>query len=364
MMVTYIAANENSGRLQKIAFKEAPVGRVAATQPHNVSYTFDDAGNPTKGVVDTGTTTIYSPNHRNQYDSVGTDSVSNGNFHEMNSYQAVTYDYINDAHLDKVTDISGNNYTLTYDAPPGQTPILEYYRYDVFGQPAIYGPDNQVRQASLYSNRFLFTGREYNANFGFYEYRVRAYHPSLGCFMSEDPKLFDPGDYNLFRYCHNDPVDNVDPMGSADEKREPWYNHQEQAKELGKLQALLNQKLLLGYGAISLGGLQYALTQLQQTMGDTANFHMAQMTKQGADTKTFGSWQDAGRAGATQALALAAADPNHREWNFDIGQSESDAKAFTFSQARRGSYEYVNDGVHRPGWYNTSLINAKTNLPE
>src|SRR5581483_5020636 len=22
------------------------------------------------------------------------------------------------------------------------------------------------------------------------------------------------GDYNLFRYCHNDPIDNVDPMGT------------------------------------------------------------------------------------------------------------------------------------------------------
>jgi hypothetical protein len=31
--------------------------------------------------------------------------------------------------------------------------------------------------------------------------------------MSEDPKLFDPGDYNLFRYCHNDPIDFTDPMG-------------------------------------------------------------------------------------------------------------------------------------------------------
>ncbi len=60
--------------------------------------------------------------------------------------------------------------------------------------------------------------------------------------MSEDPKLFDAGDYNLFRYCHNDPIDNVDPMGLADEKREPWYNHEEQAKQLAKLQALLNQK--------------------------------------------------------------------------------------------------------------------------
>jgi hypothetical protein len=31
--------------------------------------------------------------------------------------------------------------------------------------------------------------------------------------MSEDPKLFDAGDYNLYRYCHNDPEDFTDPMG-------------------------------------------------------------------------------------------------------------------------------------------------------
>ncbi len=42
---------------------------------------------------------------------------------------------------------------------------------------------------------------------------ARAYHPSLGRFMSEDPKLFDAGDYNLFRYCHNDPIDFTDPTG-------------------------------------------------------------------------------------------------------------------------------------------------------
>jgi hypothetical protein len=35
--------------------------------------------------------------------------------------------------------------------------------------------------------------------------------------MSEDPKLFDAGDYNLFRYVHNDPLDLTDPMGLGDE---------------------------------------------------------------------------------------------------------------------------------------------------
>ena len=93
--------------------------------------------------------------------------------------------------------------------------ILEKYRYDVYGAPTIYPPAPGATPipVSSYSNRFMFTGREYSNMFGFYEYRARAYHAGLGRFMSEDPKLFDAGDYNLFRYCHNDPIDFTDPMG-------------------------------------------------------------------------------------------------------------------------------------------------------
>jgi RHS repeat-associated protein len=99
--------------------------------------------------------------------------------------------------------------------------IIERYRYDAFGAPTIYAPNWSGRSATIYDNRFLFTGREYaatyrstyNAAFKFYEYRARAYHTGLGRFTSEDPKLFDAGDYNLFRYCHNDPLDLTDPMG-------------------------------------------------------------------------------------------------------------------------------------------------------
>src|SRR5207249_146498 len=64
---------------------------------------------------------------------------------------------------------------------------------------------------SNYDNRFLFTGREFMGVW--YEYRARMYHPTLGRFTSEDPKGFDAGDYNLYRYCHNDPLDMTDPMG-------------------------------------------------------------------------------------------------------------------------------------------------------
>jgi RHS repeat-associated protein len=85
--------------------------------------------------------------------------------------------------------------------------VIESYRYDAFGAPTT------TYSAGNFNNRFKFTGREYLPQFGIYEYRNRAYHPGLGRFMSEDPSGFSAGDYNLFRYCGNDPVDRTDPTG-------------------------------------------------------------------------------------------------------------------------------------------------------
>jgi RHS repeat-associated protein len=105
--------------------------------------------------------------------------------------------------------------------------VVESYRYDAFGKPTITNTSG-----ILTNNRFMFTGREYVSQFGIYEYRNRAYHPGLGRFMSEDPKLFvrriglgkgpdkwsflkqpDEAEFNLFRYCGNDPINWTDPLG-------------------------------------------------------------------------------------------------------------------------------------------------------
>ena len=94
--------------------------------------------------------------------------------------------------------------------------VIEKYRYDAFGTPTIYIASGTQLTTTAYNNRFLFTGREYASAFSFYEYRERAYNPTLGRFMSEDPKGFDAGDYNLYRYCHNDPLALTDPMGLSE----------------------------------------------------------------------------------------------------------------------------------------------------
>jgi RHS repeat-associated protein len=101
--------------------------------------------------------------------------------------------------------------------------ILEQYEYDAFGWPYFYAAngdsigsyDAQERWAgySLFGNRFLFTGREWLSDLKLYDYRNRMYQPELGRFLQPDPKDFAAGDYNLYRYCHNDPVNKSDPTG-------------------------------------------------------------------------------------------------------------------------------------------------------
>ena len=90
---------------------------------------------------------------------------------------------------------------------------------------------------SSFGNRFLFTGRESSelgsreidgqaerprerarasqwlSDLKLYDYRNRMYQPELGRFLQPDPKEFGAGDYNLYRYCHNDPVNRNDPFG-------------------------------------------------------------------------------------------------------------------------------------------------------
>ena len=58
-----------------------------------------------------------------------------------------------------------------------------------------------------------YTGRIWDEDVGLYDYRSRWYDASVGRFVNEDPSGFDGGDVNLYRYCNNSPIVNVDPYG-------------------------------------------------------------------------------------------------------------------------------------------------------
>jgi RHS repeat-associated protein len=95
--------------------------------------------------------------------------------------------------------------------------VIEKYQYPPAdsGAPAISDANNGPRSASLYGNRFLYTGREYYKDGGVYDYRNRSYLPSLGRFMQPDPVGFASDAKNLYRYCAGDPVNSTDPSGNV-----------------------------------------------------------------------------------------------------------------------------------------------------
>ena len=116
---------------------------------------------------------------------------------------AVTYYAVKD-HLGTVhalTDENGN--------------VAESYRFDAWGNIlAVFDASGAplTEKRSLLGNRYLWQGREYDWQTGYYYFRARWYEPRTGRWLSNDP-IGISGGLNQYVFCGNDPVNNRDPMG-------------------------------------------------------------------------------------------------------------------------------------------------------
>jgi RHS repeat-associated protein len=115
--------------------------------------------------------------------------------------------------------------------------LLERYTYDLEGRVTYNSPQGWQSLSSNYDTRFLFAGSQYIPQANLYDMRNRYYSPELNRFLQTDPvglqfagaklsadqkafywagkvpEAFSLSEGNLYRYCHNDDVDNTDPMG-------------------------------------------------------------------------------------------------------------------------------------------------------
>ena len=92
------------------------------------------------------------------------------------------------------------------------TPV-ESYTYDAYGAARVWDGAGVGLASSAFGNRFLFTGREWVAEAGIYDYRNRAYSAELGRFLQVDPVRFNGGDISLYRYVMGMPGDFKDSLG-------------------------------------------------------------------------------------------------------------------------------------------------------
>ena len=99
--------------------------------------------------------------------------------------------------LGSITELTGTAGTLA-----------QSYTYSSFGKIESTLDSNFVQP-------YTFTAREFDSETGLYHYRARAYDPSIGRFLQEDPIGFASGTLNLYVYVFNNPVNLKDPSGLA-----------------------------------------------------------------------------------------------------------------------------------------------------
>jgi RHS repeat-associated protein len=87
----------------------------------------------------------------------------------------------------------------------GSGTTAKSYAYDSWG--------NILAQTGTVENPYTYTGREFDAETGLYYYRERYYDPQTGRFLQKDPIGLRGGDFTLYAYVGNDPIDRIDPYG-------------------------------------------------------------------------------------------------------------------------------------------------------
>jgi RHS repeat-associated protein len=100
-----------------------------------------------------------------------------------------------------LTDALGSTIALADDSGNIETE----YTYEPFGK---------ATQSGSESIAYQFTGREADQT-GLQYNRARYYNPMLGRFISEDPLGFGGGDFNLYAYAGNTPINSTDPSGTC-----------------------------------------------------------------------------------------------------------------------------------------------------
>lgn len=79
-------------------------------------------------------------------------------------------------------------------------------RYSSFGQTLVDG-------SSSVTNNLRFPGQYYDGETSLHYNFHRFYDPEVGRYLRIDPVGFNSGDMNLYRYCLNDPIVRMDPLG-------------------------------------------------------------------------------------------------------------------------------------------------------
>jgi RHS repeat-associated protein len=114
------------------------------------------------------------------------------------------------AHAGVATLYHGNQQFSVTALSDSSGNISERYAYTAYGQPTFLNSSGAVQTSSAASNRYTYTGREWDATLGLYHFRARWMSGLTGRFLTRDPSGFTDGK-NL--YVTSFAMKGVDPSG-------------------------------------------------------------------------------------------------------------------------------------------------------
>jgi RHS repeat-associated protein len=90
----------------------------------------------------------------------------------------------------------------------------QQYNYDAYG--VMLGDSITPHPAQSAATNLLYSGEQYDSNLDQYYLRARYYNQNNGLFNQTDPyagNIQDPQSLHKYLYCHNNPVNGIDPTG-------------------------------------------------------------------------------------------------------------------------------------------------------
>jgi len=178
----------------------------------DVFYKFDALGRRVARTANSATTIYFQSGQQTIADYASGAAAS-----------SPTYSYIYASYIDEPVarfDGSGapvfmhrnQQYSITV-VTNGNGTMVERYAYSAYGTPTITDASGTGRTTSEISNRYLYTGREWEEAMSLYHYRARLYDNVVGRFVSRDPIGFRGGALGLQEYVGGRPIHKVDAMG-------------------------------------------------------------------------------------------------------------------------------------------------------
>jgi len=133
----------------------------------------------------------------------------NANCYVRGTSLAAKYKFVNGA-KSEYTYYTQNAHGDVVNLTNADGEVVKSYTYDAFGV------EKNISDSD--SNPFRYCGEYFDSETGTIYLRARYYNPTIGRFISRDSyagRKSDPLSLNLYTYCANNPIANVDPSGHS-----------------------------------------------------------------------------------------------------------------------------------------------------